>query len=65
VALALPLFVTFLQTGLVPKFPTAILCTGLMILSFLSLASGVILDSVSRFRRETKRLLYLMSGGGA
>lgn len=64
-ALALPIFLTFLQTGLVPKFPTAILCTGLMILSFLSLASGVILDSVSRFRRETKRLIYLLSGGRA
>jgi len=64
-ALALPIFLTFLETGLVPKFPTAILCTGLMILSFLSLASGVILDSVSRFRRETKRLIYLLSGGRA
>jgi len=65
IAFALPIFVTFLKTGLVPKFPTAILCTGLMILSFLSLASGVILDSVSRFRRETKRLIYLLSGGRA
>jgi len=61
--LALPIFLTFLQTGLVPQFPTAILCTGLIILAFLSLVSGVILDSVSRFRRETKRLLYLMSDG--
>jgi len=60
-ALAVPIFVTFLQTGLVPKFPTAILCTGLMILAFLSLAGGVILDSVSRFRRETKRLIYLLA----
>jgi glycosyltransferase involved in cell wall biosynthesis len=57
--LAWPIFVTFLETGLVPRFPTAILSTGLMLLAFLSLTCGAILDSVARGRRELKRLRYL------
>lgn len=57
--LAEPLFVTFVKTGLVPRFPTAILATGVMILAFLSFACGLILDSVARGRREAKRLFYL------
>jgi hypothetical protein len=48
-----------METGLVPRFPTAILATGMMLLGFLSLASGLILDSVSHGRRELKRLHYL------
>jgi glycosyltransferase involved in cell wall biosynthesis len=59
VGLSMPLFLTWLETGLVPRFPTAILSTGLMILSFLSLVSGVILDSLSRARLEEKRMRYL------
>ena len=57
--LAWPLLVTYLETGLVPRFPTAILSTGLMLLGFLSLACGVILDTVTHGRREMKRLIYL------
>ena len=57
--LAYPVIVTFAQTGLVPRFPTAILATGIMIAAFLSLTSGVILDSVTRGRWEVKRLQYL------
>lgn len=57
--LAYPIVVTYLETGLVPRFPTAILSTGIMILAFLSLASGFILDTVTRGRREFKRLIYL------
>jgi glycosyltransferase involved in cell wall biosynthesis len=59
VALAIPLFVEYLHTGLVPRFPTAILVTGIMITAFLSLTCGVMLDSVARSRRELKRLNYL------
>jgi glycosyltransferase involved in cell wall biosynthesis len=59
VALAYPLIMTFLDTGLVPRFPTAILSTGLMMISFLSLACGLILDSVSQARMEIKKLHYL------
>ena len=59
VILAEPIMVTFMQTGLVPRFPTAILATGIMILAFLSLTAGVILDTVTHGRRETKRLHYL------
>lgn len=58
-ALALPLVVTFLNTGLVPRFPTAILVTGLMIVAVLNGMCGLILDTVVRGRREVKRLAYL------
>ncbi len=54
-----PVFVTYLETGLVPRLPTAVLATGLMLLAFLSLACGLILDTVTRGRREMKRLAYL------
>jgi Glycosyltransferases involved in cell wall biogenesis len=57
--LAFPLLKTYIDTGLVPRFPTAILSTGLMILAFLSLFLGVLLDSVSRSRKEVKYLAYL------
>ncbi|MBM7406959.1 MULTISPECIES: glycosyltransferase family 2 protein [Sphingomonas] len=57
--LAVPLVVTYLQTGLVPRFPTAILVTGLMILAFLCGFSGLILDTVVRGRVEVRRLAYL------
>jgi glycosyltransferase involved in cell wall biosynthesis len=59
VILAVPLAITYLETGLVPRFPTAILSTGLMILATLFLFAGLILDTVTRGRREMKRLAYL------
>ena len=59
VALAVPVVTTFLQTGLVPRLPTAILSTGLMGLAFLSMTCGLILDSVARGRKEQKRMAYL------
>lgn len=54
-----PVISEFVRTGLVPRFPTAILAVGLMQLSFLSLACGLILDSVARGRCEVRRLAYL------
>ena len=54
-----PVVATYLQTGLVPRFPTAILAMGLMLLGFLSLTCGLILDTVTRGRQELKRLHYL------
>ncbi len=57
--LAWPLFVTWLETGLVPRFPTAILATGIAVLAALSFTSGIILESVARGRLEGKRLAYL------
>ncbi|ETI59398.1 RfbJ protein [Sphingobium sp. C100] len=57
--LAAPLIVTYMHTGLVPRFPTAILVTGLMILATLSAMCGLILDTVVRGRREVRRLAYL------
>ena len=59
IILAIPLVVTYLDTGLVPRFPTAILVTGLVIISVLLAFAGVILDTVTRGRREMKRLFYL------
>jgi hypothetical protein len=57
--LSIPLISTYAQTGLVPRQPTAILITGLGILAFLSFFSGLILDTVTRGRREMRRLAYL------
>ncbi len=61
--LVAPLVLTYLDTGLVPRFPTAILSVGLVILSALSLMSGLILDTVTRGRLEMRRLAYLAHPG--
>ncbi len=57
--LAFPVLLEYWHTGLVPRFPTAILSASIMLLAFLSLACGLILDSVTRARQELKRLAYL------
>jgi glycosyltransferase involved in cell wall biosynthesis len=57
--LAVPLAITYAKTGLVPRFPTAILVTGLMIVAAMSFMCGLILDTVVRGRREVRRLAYL------
>ncbi len=54
-----PIFITYIETGLVPRFPTAILSTGLSLLGFLSITAGLILDTVTRGRQEAKRMRYL------
>jgi hypothetical protein len=59
VGLAIPIIITYLQQGLVPRLPTAVLSTGLMLLGFLSIAVGLILDTVTRGRREAKLIAYL------
>jgi glycosyltransferase involved in cell wall biosynthesis len=59
IGLAIPIFVTYLQEGVVPRLPTAVLSTGLMLLAFLAVACGLILDTVTRGRRELKLLAYL------
>jgi hypothetical protein len=59
VGLAVPLIVTYIEQGNVPRFPTAILSTGLMIVAVLSISSGLVLDTVTRGRREMKLLAYL------
>jgi glycosyltransferase involved in cell wall biosynthesis len=59
VVLAIPLIITYMHTHLVPRFPTAILVTGLVILASLNLFTGLILDTVVRGRREVRRLAYL------
>ena len=59
IVLAVPLVRTYLQTGLVPRFPTAILVTGMVIVAVLCFFAGLILDTVTRGRREVRRLAYL------
>jgi glycosyltransferase involved in cell wall biosynthesis len=59
VGLALPVVITWIHTGLVPRFPTAILSATIMLLAFLSVSVGLNLDTVTRGRREVKRLMYL------
>ncbi|HQT77374.1 MAG TPA: glycosyltransferase family 2 protein [Rhodopila sp.] len=57
--LGIPVITEFLRTGLVPRLPTALLATGLVLLAFLSLACGLILDAIARGRKEGRRLAYL------
>jgi glycosyltransferase involved in cell wall biosynthesis len=57
--LAVPLVLTYLDTGLVPRFPTAILVTGMVVVGVLCFFAGLILDTVTRGRREMRRLAYL------
>jgi glycosyltransferase involved in cell wall biosynthesis len=57
--LAVPLVITYIHTGLVPRFPTAILVTGIIIIAVLCFFAGLILDTVTRGRRELRRLAYL------
>jgi hypothetical protein len=59
IGLAIPIVLTFLREGTVPRFPTAILSTGLMLSALLAFACGLILDTVTRARREVKLLAYL------
>jgi len=61
-SLGIPLLVTFVQTGLVPKLPTAVLATGLTLLALLFTATGLILHSIAKGRIEIKRLAYLRHG---
>jgi glycosyltransferase involved in cell wall biosynthesis len=58
-----PVVTEYLQTGLVPRLPTAVLATGLMLLAFLALMAGLILDTVTRGRWEQKRMAYLAIPG--
>jgi glycosyltransferase involved in cell wall biosynthesis len=63
VLLAVPLIITYVETGLVPRVPTAILVTGMTIVAVLCFFAGLILDTVTRGRREMRRLSYLAQGG--
>lgn len=59
IGLAIPVVVTYLEEGIVPRLPTAVLAMGLMIMALLSISSGLVLDTVTRGRREIKLLAYL------
>jgi glycosyltransferase involved in cell wall biosynthesis len=62
ILLGWPVVSDYFATGQVPRLPTAVLATGLVIIAFLSLFAGLVLDTVTRGRRELKRLLYLAAG---
>jgi hypothetical protein len=57
--MAIPVFETYVETGLVPRLPTALLSTALMLLGAILLICGIVLDTVTRGRIEVKRLAYL------
>jgi glycosyltransferase involved in cell wall biosynthesis len=65
IGLGTPIVLTFLREGIVPRLPTAVLSMGLMLLAFLSIASGLVLDTVTRGRRELKLLAYLSQAAPA
>jgi glycosyltransferase involved in cell wall biosynthesis len=65
VILGIPVLLTWLDTGLVPRFPTAILCTGLVLTAVVCVATGLILDLVAHVRREAKKLVYLQHAAPA
>ena len=62
VILFLPILIAFLETGLVMRIPTVILCTGLVLIAALLVTSGLILDTTTKTQLEIRRLLYLNSG---
>jgi glycosyltransferase involved in cell wall biosynthesis len=64
IGLAIPVVITYLETGLVPRLPTAVLSMGLMIMAVLAVSSGLVLDTVTRGRREMKLLAYLSQPPG-
>lgn len=59
ILLGMPIVITFLETGLVPRLPTAVMAVGIMLTAILSLMCGLILDSIARGRKEIKRFQYL------
>jgi hypothetical protein len=59
ISLTLPLALTYLETGLVPRLPTAVLATGMMLCAMLALVCGAVLRTVTMGRREVKRFAYL------
>jgi len=63
IAIGLPVVFDYLRTGLVPRLPTAVLATGMIVLASLSIMSGIILDTVTRGRWEQKRMAYLSIPG--
>ena len=63
IALAIPLLLTYLHTGLVPRLPTAVLATGAMLAAMLSMVCGVVMHAIRLARREAKRLRYLAIPG--
>jgi len=62
IILGIPILTHYAATGLVPRLPTAVLATGLILIAALSLATGLILDTVTRGRREARMLAYLQHG---
>jgi hypothetical protein len=62
VVLAIPLIITFLEIGLVPRQPTGVLVTGIAVMGSISFVCGILLDAITQARREAKLLAYLSVG---
>jgi glycosyltransferase involved in cell wall biosynthesis len=60
--LGVPVVLEFFRTGLVPRLPTAVLASSMMLLGMLWLMTGLVLDTVTRGRRELRMLAYLQYG---
>jgi hypothetical protein len=58
-----PIFVTYFERGIVPRLPTAVLATGMMLAAFLLVVAGLVLDTVTKGRREMKLIAYLQQPG--
>jgi len=63
ILLGAPVVADFLKTHQVPRLPTAVAATGLMVIAFLAMTAGMILDTVTRGRWEAKRIAYLAISG--
>jgi glycosyltransferase involved in cell wall biosynthesis len=63
IVLAMPIFVTYFERGIVPRLPTAVLATGMMLAAFLLVVAGLVLDTVTKGRREMKLIAYLQQPG--
>jgi hypothetical protein len=62
-ALIAPVLATYVETGLVPRLPTAVLSASLMLFGALLLTCGIVLNTVTKGRMEVKRLSYLAIPG--
>ena len=58
IALSIPIMITYFEEGVVPRLPTAVLSLGIMLVAVMSVFAGLVLDTVSRGRREAKLLRY-------
>lgn len=59
VLLAIPVLVQYLQTGMVPRMPTLIVASFLVMISCLLFLAGLVIDGTRKSRHEASRLSYM------